>query len=661
MENQSAKPQIHAYSLILLWVGFLLLCKLTGGEIHAQQSTALSTQDKRAASQYQRAEQAYLKGDFNRAQRWLERSLGRDESFIEAWLLLGDVFGEKGDINQSRQAFKQAIEIDPYFYAPAHYFVAGLAMEAYDYAEALHYAEQFLSITSAYRDMQVRAISIRDRAIFALEATENPFPFEPVNLGEAINTETDEYINAIRLDDSLLFFTRRYKPDDFDAHGRYNENFFVSRRNDQGWGKARQMITDWPFTHNIGAISISADGRTMFLTACGWPIGLGSCDLYVSEFKNGKWTMPRNLGNHINTARWDSQPSISADGNELYFASQRGGGFGGSDLWMSRKADDGSWSRPENLGENINTPGNEMAPYIHADGQTLYFSSNGHIGLGGADLFMSRRDEEGRWQEPLNLGYPINTPDDEINIIINTAGDKAYMSAVREEGKGGFDIYVFDLPDAFRPVTVSWLHAFVSDKKSAKPLEAEYTLIDLSGSTTVQDGRSVLPEGSFLASLPAGKDYALHIHKPGYLFYSEHFRLMDADKSRPYVIRAELQPIEEGSVTVLRNVFFDTDEDRLRPESFNELERLAEFLKMNPGLTIELSGHTDSTGDAQYNLDLSLKRAESVRSFLMEEGIPPVQITVKGYGSEQPVADNETEAGRALNRRTEMRIIGLKE
>lgn len=564
-------------------------------------------------------------------------------------------------MDRSRQAFKQAIEIDPYFYAPAHYFVAGLAMEARDYAEALQYAEQFLRLATAYRDMQLRAMNIRDRARFAMEAVENPFPYEPANLGEAINTETDEYINAIRLDDSLLFFTRRYKPADFDVHGRYNENFFVSRRSIQGWDTARQMVTDWPFTHNIGAISISADGRTMFVTACGWPDGFGSCDIYVSDIENGYWTQPRNLGNHINTARWESQPSVSADGSELYFASQRRGGYGGSDLWMSRKQEDGSWSRPENLGENINTTGNEMAPFIHPDGQTLYFSSNGHIGLGGSDLFMSRRDKSGQWQQPVNLGYPINTSEDEINIIINTAGDKAYMSARREEGHGGFDIYVFDLPAAFRPVSVSWLHAMVRDKHSAKPLEADYTLIDLATSETVQTGRSILPEGSFLASLPSGKDYALHIHKPGYLFYSEHFMLIDAGKSRPYVIRADLQPIEEGSVTVLRNVFFDSDEARLKPESFTELKRLAGFLQNNPGLTVELAGHTDSTGHETHNVALSLQRAESVREFLLEQAIPEWQISVRGYGSAKPVADNRTEAGRALNRRTEMRITGLGE
>lgn len=660
MENQSAKPQIHAHSLMPLWLGFLFVCCLAAG-LQAQQSTALSTQDKRAVRQYQRAEQAYLKGDYERAQRWLERSLSRDASFVEAWLLLGDVFGEKGDMDRSRQSFKQAIEIDPYFYTPAHYFVAGLAMEAQNYAEALQYAEQFLSMATAYRDMQLRALKIRDRARFAMEAIENPFPFEPVNLGEAINTETDEYINAIRLDDSLLFFTRRYKPADFDAHGRYNENFFVSRRSAQGWDTARQMITDWPFTHNIGAISISADGRTMFVTACGWPDGFGSCDIYVSGLENGYWSQPRNLGGHINTARWESQPSVSANGSELYFASQRRGGYGGSDLWMSHRQSDGSWSRPVNLGDNINTAGNEMAPFIHPDGQTLYFSSNGHIGLGGSDLFMSRRDTSGQWQPPVNLGYPINTSEDEINIIINTAGDKAYMSARREEGYGGFDIYVFDLPEAFRPVSVSWLHAFVSDKRSAKPLEADYSLIDLAASETVQSGRSVLPEGSFLACLPAGKDYALHIHKPGYLFYSEHFRLMDAEKSRPFVIRAELQPIEEGSVTVLRNVFFDTDEARLKPESYSELKRLSVFLANNPGLTVELAGHTDSTGHESYNVSLSLQRAESVREFLLEQAISEWQISVRGYGSAQPIADNRTEEGRALNRRTEMRITGLGE
>ncbi len=298
-----------------------------------------------------------------------------------------------------------------------------------------------------------------------------------------------------------------------------------------------------------------------------------------------------------------------------------------------------------------------MAPYIHPDGQTLYFSSNGHIGLGGLDLFVSRKDEAGRWQQPENLGYPINTPDDEINIILNSSGDKAYMSAIREEGYGGFDIYVFDLPQHLRPSPVSYLLALVTDKHSGKALQADFELLDLASGEKVHSGVSNLPEGSILASLPPGKDYALHISKPGYLFYSEHFRLTEATESRPFIIEAALQALEKGSLIVLRNVFFDTDKDVLKPTSYNELNRIAKFLDKHRGLVVELGGHTDNTGSADYNIDLSLRRAAAVQTYLVQKGIDTSRLKVKGYGPDKPIADNQTEAGKALNRRTELLIL----
>lgn len=636
-------------AMLLLLLAIPLQAQLQGIE--------LSTSSKRAVRLYQKAETAYLAGNFERAAHLLESATQTDQDFVEAWLLAGDVYAELEDNLQAREAFKNAIRVDAELFIPAHYIVARLAWEARDYAEAVEYANQFLSFDYDNTDMVKKAIHLRDRARFAKWSMDNPVPFEPINLGPAINDTADAYINALRLDDSLLFYTRRFKPVDFNQHGRYSETFFVSKRNDRGWGTASQMYTDWPHAHHIGALSISADGLTMFFTACGWPDGFGSCDLYVSNYQDGKWNSPRNLGSTVNTAQWESQPAISADGSTLYFASQRSGGQGGSDIWMSLKLEDGNWSKPINLGTEINTSGNEMAPYIHPDGQSLYFSSNGHIGLGGLDLFISRKDKAGRWQQAENLGYPINTPEDEINIIINTRGELAYMSAIREQGFGGFDLYAFVLPHHLRPAPVSYLLALVTDEQSGKALRADFELVDVVTGEKVHTGVSNLPAGSILASLPPGKDYALHISKPDYLFYSEHFRLTEATESKPFVIEVALQPIKTGSSVVLRNVFFDTDKDVLEPASFNELNRIAELLSRHPGLVIELGGHTDNTGSAAYNNDLSLRRATAVQSYLIDKGIDASRMKVKGYGSDRPVADNETENGRALNRRTEMLVV----
>jgi outer membrane protein OmpA-like peptidoglycan-associated protein/tetratricopeptide (TPR) repeat protein len=637
----------------LLFAIFVLLLPTW---LHSQ-GTELSTSSKRAVRLYQKAESAYLAGNFEQAAQLLESATQTDYDFVEAWLLAGDVYAELGDNHQSRIAFKNAIRIDVDLFIPALYIVARQAWEAGEYDEAVEYANRFLSFDSGNADIVGKAADVRERALFAKRAMENPVPFDPINLGPLVNDTSDAYINALRLDDSLLFFTRKYKPSGFNRHGRYNENFFVSKRNQKGWGTAKQMLTRWPYTYNLGAISITADGLTMFLTACGWPDGFGSCDLYVSNYIDANWDIPQNLGPSVNTSMWESQPSISADGSELFFASQRSGGQGKSDIWVSLKLADGSWSKPINLGEEINTSGNEMSPFIHPDGQTLYFSSSGHIGMGGLDLFVSRRDAAGRWQQPMNLGYPINTPEDEINIILNTRGDKAYMSAIRNEGYGGFDMYAFDLPQQLRPAPVSYVLAFVTDKQNMKALQADFELIELSSGNTMLSGISYLPEGTILASLPPGNDYALHISKPDYLFFSEHFRLTEASAGQPFVIHAELQPLKTGSLTVLRNVFFDTDKDVLKPESYNELNRIAALLASHPGLVVELGGHTDNSGTASHNKDLSFRRARAVQSYLINEGIEKSRLKIKGYGPDKPLADNQTEAGRALNRRTELLIL----
>jgi outer membrane protein OmpA-like peptidoglycan-associated protein len=626
----------------------------------AQEHTFTSA-SSRAVRYYQQAESHFIRGNMPEAERLLMRAVNSDGRFIEAWLLLGDVYGEQDKMQEARHAFEQAVAIDEKFFPPALFFLTRLAHEALDYDDAALFAVRFLSHTPINEEMRARAQDIYNRSVFAIWALANPVPFEPVNLGESVNDRADEYINAIRLDDSLMFFTRRFEQPGFEFHGRYNENFFVSTRSTAGWQKAAQLQLNWPQTDNMGALTISADGRTMFFAACGWPDGYGSCDIYTSRFSEGSWSLPKNLGSHINSSNWESQPSVSADGRELFFVRRRSGGRGGSDIWMSNRLDDGKWSPPINLGEQINTSGSEMAPFIHPDGKTLYFSSDGHIGMGGSDLFVSRRDETGRWHEPQNLGYPINTSGDEINIIVTAQGDKAYISSQREGGFGGYDIYEFELNAESRPNPVSWISALVNDAESGKPLQAEYSLINLEESVSTHHGATSLPEGSMLISLPTGKNYALHIRKDGYLFFSQNFQLTNETESKPYLIHAHLQPVKEGSATVLNNVFFDTDSSRLRADSYSELDVLAEFLLNNPALIVELAGHTDSTGQPEYNLQLSLERAASARAFLVQKGVPEQQVRVKGYGDTKPVAANETEEGRALNRRTELIILGLLE
>jgi flagellar motor protein MotB len=365
-----------------------------------------------------------------------------------------------------------------------------------------------------------------------------------------------------------------------------------------------------------------------------------------------------NLGPDVNTTAWETQPSLSADGRTLYFVSNRPGGMGQSDIWMTRLQDNGVWTEPKNLGETINTGGSEMAPYFHPDGRTLYFSSDGQVGLGGMDLFVSRSDSAGNWLEPENLGYPINSSGDEINIVVNAWGDKAYISSNQHEGYGGYDIFNFELPLDARPTPSTFMKGVVKDKESGEPLEAYFSLTDVNSNIEIVRSFSDPANGEFLVCIPTSKVYALNVSAGGYLFYSGNFALEGlASEMEPFFVNVELSPIREGETMVLRNIFFGTDDYQLKASSFAELKKLIAFLNYNSGVKVEIRGHTDNTGDADYNKVLSAKRAQSVYDYLVENGVEAKRLAFKGYGATLPVADNDTREGRAKNRRTEIGIL----
>jgi len=378
----------------------------------------------------------------------------------------------------------------------------------------------------------------------------------------------------------------------------------------------------------------------------------------VSRRVGDTWGRPFNLFGPINTRAWESQPSIAPDGRTLYFASNRPGGYGGQDIWMSVLQDDGMWSEPINLGDSINTGGNEGSPFIHYDNQTLYFVSDGHPGLGGMDIFYSRRKPDGTWGRPVNLGYPINSHKNEISFYVNSTGDMAYISSDRPGGKGGQDLYVFELYREARPLAVSYLQGRLFDAGSHLPLDARFEIINLRTGQVVARAESDMVSGDFLVSLPSDGSYALNISRDGYLFHSEHFELGSiANQIQPKAIDIPLAEIKQGESIVLRNIFFETNEFHLRPESTQELERLVRMMRENPSIRIEISGHTDNVGTESLNQRLSENRAKAVYDFLVSRGISSNRLKFAGYGMSKPIAPNDTEEGRAQNRRTEIQIL----
>jgi outer membrane protein OmpA-like peptidoglycan-associated protein len=395
----------------------------------------------------------------------------------------------------------------------------------------------------------------------------------------------------------------------------------------------------------------------MFFTACQKADSYGGCDIYFAKKTGNRWSEAINIGEPVNSRYWESQPSISSDGRTLYFVSNRPGGKGGMDIWKSYINDHGRFSKPENLGDSINTRGTESGPFIHPDNQTLYFASDAWLGMGGLDLYVSRKGVTNQWKRPDNLGYPINTHKDEEFLIVNAKGNLAYFSSNRE-GSRGKDIYNFELYDEAQPFQVTYVKGKVFDAVTNEKLKAKFELIDLETSKLVMEAFSHNKTGEFLVCLPVNKNYALNVSKTGYLFYSENFSLKNPENpSETFLMDIPLQPIREGAIVVLKNIFYETDKYDLKPESKAELSKLISFLNKNPKVNIEISGHTDNIGEDDYNIKLSRNRALSVYNYLTENEISNTRLSYEGYGENSPVASNETEKGRAQNRRTEFKIV----
>jgi outer membrane protein OmpA-like peptidoglycan-associated protein len=465
------------------------------------------------------------------------------------------------------------------------------------------------------------------------------------NLGSSINSSLNEYWPGMTIDGRMFVFTRRVN---------MQEDFFMAERLlDTGWKKARPMTGSINTEDNEGTVSIPADGSRVFHTYCG-PGTIGSCDLVVSELNGGSWSPRENLGPGINTPFWESGPAVSADGRTLVFSSARPGGYGGKDLWMSSWTGT-EWTPALNLGSKINTSKDEEAPFLHYDGVTLYFASTGHPGLGNHDLFMSKLNDEGNWTTPVNLGAPVNTQEDEMGLYVDRLGNLGYFASDRPKGFGGLDIYSFQIPGKLKPVQTNYVKGKLLDDANGSSIQGSVEITDLN---TAKVAYAALCS-DFIIPLKLGGNYALSVRSKGYVYYSQNFQPDSGSIDKPYEITARLKRYKAGEVMVLRNTFFDSDKTELNPESRTELDKVAEMLNEQVTMRIEISGHTDNTGKSDYNLRLSQGRAESVKAYLLSKGISAGRVETRGYGDTKPVAGNDTPEGKALNRRTEMKIIGL--
>tara|TARA_Y100000589_G_scaffold321098_1_gene351815 strand:- start:5657 stop:7753 length:2097 start_codon:yes stop_codon:yes gene_type:complete len=518
------------------------------------------------------------------------------------------------------------------------------------------------------------------------------------NIGNVVNTKYPEYGAIITTDESVMMFTSR-RPDtegggmDPFLH-EYFEDIYITTKVDGKWTTPKNMGKPVNSDEHDATVALSPDGSVLLI----YHDDKGDGNIYQCVLKGDEWSKPKKLNKTVNSPQHESSACYTADGKTLYFVSSREGGFGKHDIyvthWDEKKE---KWSEAKNLGGVINTKYNEESVLIHPDGKTLYFSSQGHTSMGGYDIFKSELQEDGTWSKPQNLGYPVNSADDDVFFVINASGRRGYYSSVKKDGYGEKDIYMITflgpekplvlnsednlIASIAQPVTekivekpvdgltkkITLLKGMVREVGTLKPIGAELELIDVEENKTLATFQSNEKTGKYLLSLPSGKNYGLAVKAEGYLFHSENFNIPDSAAYQEIVKNIDMKPIEVGQTIVLKNIFYDYNKATLRKESINELDRLVKLLKDNPTIKIELSAHTDSRGSDAYNQKLSQARAQSVVDYLIEHGISKDRLVAKGMGESQPIYDDayiaklptkeEKEWAHQQNRRTEFKII----
>ncbi|AHW62200.1 hypothetical protein FH5T_17205 [Draconibacterium orientale] len=609
--------------------------------------------NKRSEKLFEEARRYYVEDSYPAAIETADKILQKDPGYAPAHLLLAEIYK---DIDSTRLEIKhltQAVELDD---NPLIDFRLGEAFYKLGmYSEALSFYEKYTENKDIPEKRQFLLACKIASCRFAINSIANPVAFEPTNLGDEINTPNDEYWPTPSLDGKHLVFTRLMKDG-----GRPQEDFFMAGIDSFNWDNAIP-ISEVNTSDNEGAQTLSADAKILFFTACNREDGLGSCDIYFSRLVEGKWTEPRNAGAPLNSSSWEGQPSLSSDNRYLYFSSNRPGGKGQKDIWriaFNGFAESGEpqWGKPENM-DALNTSGDEISPFIHANNHNFYFASDTHVGMGGLDLFTAEINENGKVENLKNMGYPINTYQDDMGLTISSIGDVAYFSSARES-ENGLDIFSFNLDRGLQPRPVTYIRAKVTNKVTTAPIMADIELVNLNSSVEEPRIEKADENGQIMLALPVGRNYAFNVSEDGFMFYSQSMRLADENSlTDPFILNIDLEPIEVGAEMDLHNIYYETDSFAILSESEPELQKLVSFLKNNSGLKVEIQGHTDSSGNPESNLELSKLRAKSVVDYLVENGIPGSRLQSQGYGDTKAVATNETVEGRRLNRRTTIKVI----
>ncbi|UII27084.1 OmpA family protein [Fulvivirga maritima] len=611
------------------------------------------TKSKKAIAYYREADNHRVRAQYKAAEELLQQALKKDDEFQEAYMLLALVYQSTGRLEEAEKQMTHAISLDEKN-SLVLFELSKLYLRLGKYHEVLETINSYLASSPTNRNRIRDARKIKENAEFAVQNLNDPSLFNPHPLSDTVNAFPTQYFPIVTVDQNAIIFTRR-----LGASMDYDEDLVISYKQEDGsWGFAKSLSKNINTDGNEGTCTLSADGRTLIFTSCFGRPGYGSCDLYMSKKIGDEWTDPVNLGPKINSRAWESQPSLSADGRTLYFVSNRHtGDVGHRDIYVSHKDENDEWSSPENLGGAINTIGEKISPFIHPNGVTLYFASNGHTGFGGFDIFSSEKTEDG-WTPAKNMGFPINNSEDQLSLYITADGTKGYYShedLLVDQRRS--ILYEFDVPaDSRVKYKTSYVKGQVFDAKTKAPINAEIQLFDLKRNKKVSQVSSDSISGDYLMVLTEGAQYGLYVEKSGYLYKSLSFNY-EEQTEEPVTMDIYLDPINVGMKVVLNNIFFELDSYQLHNTSSTELNRLIDFLSHNSIIRVEISGHTDDSGSKEYNQNLSLKRAESVYNYLIKNGISSKQLSYKGYGQSSPAYPNTSDKNRQLNRRIEFKVV----
>ncbi len=644
----------------------LLFCLLLvpSESFSAQPSdTCTGITDKKIRKMYDEGFDFFKKGKYSEAGIRMKNVLKLEPDYYEPYWILGYINYKRKNSNfkEAEKNFLKLIELCPSYNVYSYFYLAEINYGVEKYQEAVKYLNLFLADVDKVKSDEDynRAESLLKYSKFYLDIIDHPVPFDP-KVVQGISTAENEYLPTLSPDNQLALFTREKKmPPARDAilqsASKMKERFMFSLIQPNGqYSEGEEMPEPFNRNDNEGGASLSIDNNTLYYTVCKMDKNgtYNNCDIFYSEYVNGEWTPIRNAGTNINMPNtWESQPSISPDQKTLYFVSDRNGGYGGYDLYRSEKNTDGEWGPSINLGSVINTSGNEKAPFIHPDGKTLYFSSDGQMGLGGYDIFFSRLAENGTWSKPVNIGYPINSPEDEAGFFVSTDGQTGYFTSNKYNGKGGYDLYSFPLYAEARPEKVLFIKGTIKSETTAEPVK---THIELRNVETKKISEIPLDSitGNYVAVAPFVSDYIMTVKKAGYVYESKYLSKADSSLVEPAKLDVEIKPIEVNKSYRINDIYFDFNSYELQGSAKVVLDQLIQWLSENMTLSIQIQGHTDNIGNDASNLLLSENRAKAVFTYIITGGISPLRLSFRGFGKTMPVDSNETESGRAKNRRT---------